>query len=122
MNFEFSIVKLTSEKHTFIFILAQLFCFNFVLFCYESCHQYLRIFNYFFLDSCCLFSSGDVRVNWTPTLKNGVTLKSGDVVSVSGMGRLKVIGKKTRKAAMIFLLKMIKSCMHCNLIAIVSSI
>ncbi|PWZ31380.1 putative RNA-binding protein YlmH [Zea mays] len=38
-----------------------------------------------------LISSGDVRVNWTPTTKNGVTLKSGDVVSVSGMGRLKVI-------------------------------
>jgi RNA-binding protein YlmH len=28
-----------------------------------------------------------------PVLKNGVTLKSGDVVSVSGMGRLKVIKK-----------------------------
>ena len=51
----------------------------------------------------CLLSSGDVRVNWTPTTKNGVTLKSGDVVSVSGMGRLKVIRKKkTRKDAMIF--------------------
>ncbi|XP_066309914.1 uncharacterized protein [Miscanthus floridulus] len=37
-----------------------------------------------------LISSGDVRVNWTPTTKNGVTLKSGDVVSVSGMGRLKI--------------------------------
>ncbi|KAL6845152.1 hypothetical protein ACP4OV_024647 [Aristida adscensionis] len=39
-----------------------------------------------------LISAGDVRVNWTPILKNGVTLKSGDVVSVSGMGRLKVLG------------------------------
>ncbi|GJM93144.1 hypothetical protein PR202_ga09674 [Eleusine coracana subsp. coracana] len=37
-----------------------------------------------------LISAGDVRVNWTPVLKNGVTLESGDVVSVSGMGRLKV--------------------------------
>ncbi|KAK3165430.1 hypothetical protein QOZ80_1AG0033070 [Eleusine coracana subsp. coracana] len=37
-----------------------------------------------------LISAGDVRVNWTPVLKNGVTLKSGDVVSVSGMGRLKI--------------------------------
>lgn len=37
-----------------------------------------------------LISSGDVRVNWTPTTKNGVTLKSGDAVSVSGMGRLKI--------------------------------
>ncbi|XP_039809142.1 putative RNA-binding protein YlmH isoform X2 [Panicum virgatum] len=36
-----------------------------------------------------LISAGDVRVNWAPILKNGVTLKSGDVVSVSGMGRLK---------------------------------
>ncbi|XP_062221173.1 uncharacterized protein LOC133920583 isoform X1 [Phragmites australis] len=38
-----------------------------------------------------LISAGDVRVNWTPALKNGVTLKSGDIVSVSGMGRLKVV-------------------------------
>jgi RNA-binding protein YlmH len=45
----------------------------------------------------CLLSSGDVRVNWAQTTKNGVTLKSGDVVSVSGMGRLKVIGKKQEK-------------------------
>ncbi|RCV27337.1 hypothetical protein SETIT_5G316600v2 [Setaria italica] len=37
-----------------------------------------------------LISAGDVRVNWTPVLKNGVTLKSGDIVSVSGMGRLKI--------------------------------
>ncbi|XP_025816821.1 uncharacterized protein LOC112893613 isoform X2 [Panicum hallii] len=37
-----------------------------------------------------LISAGDVRVNWMPVLKNGVTLKSGDVVSVSGMGRLKI--------------------------------
>ena len=44
--------------------------------------------------SVCLFSAGDVRVNWAPVLKNGVTLKSGDVVSVSGMGRLKVIEKE----------------------------
>ncbi|CAL4974084.1 unnamed protein product [Urochloa decumbens] len=37
-----------------------------------------------------LISAGDVRVNWTPISKNGATLKSGDVVSVSGMGRLKI--------------------------------
>jgi hypothetical protein len=42
-------------------------------------------------NSLSLFSAGDVRINWTPVLKNGFTLKSGDVVSVSGMGRLKVI-------------------------------
>jgi RNA-binding protein YlmH len=41
-----------------------------------------------------LSSAGDVRVNWFPVLKNGVILKSGDVVSVSGMGRLKVIKKE----------------------------
>ncbi|XP_022142745.1 uncharacterized protein LOC111012786 isoform X2 [Momordica charantia] len=34
--------------------------------------------------------SGDVRVNWTPVTKNGTTLKTGDVVSVSGKGRLKI--------------------------------
>ncbi|KAJ0101926.1 hypothetical protein Patl1_04682 [Pistacia atlantica] len=37
-----------------------------------------------------LISSGDVRVNWTTVTKNGTTLKTGDVVSVSGKGRLKI--------------------------------
>ncbi|KQK09715.1 uncharacterized protein LOC100832647 [Brachypodium distachyon] len=37
-----------------------------------------------------LISSGDVRVNWSPVSKSGATLKAGDVVSVSGMGRLKI--------------------------------
>ncbi|POO03202.1 Photosystem II S [Trema orientale] len=37
-----------------------------------------------------LISNGDVRVNWTPVTKNGTTLKTGDVVSVSGKGRLKI--------------------------------
>ncbi|GKV15958.1 hypothetical protein SLEP1_g26679 [Rubroshorea leprosula] len=37
-----------------------------------------------------LISNGDVRVNWTTVTKNGTTLKSGDVVSVSGQGRLKI--------------------------------
>ncbi|CAA6671499.1 unnamed protein product [Spirodela intermedia] len=37
-----------------------------------------------------LISNGDVRVNWSPVTKNGATLKTGDVVSVSGKGRLKV--------------------------------
>ncbi|KAJ4749681.1 RNA-binding S4 domain-containing protein [Rhynchospora pubera] len=35
-------------------------------------------------------SNGDVRVNWSTVRKNGVALKTGDVVSVSGMGRLKI--------------------------------
>ncbi|EXB42552.1 Putative RNA-binding protein ylmH [Morus notabilis] len=37
-----------------------------------------------------LISNGDVRVNWTPVTKNGTILKTGDIVSVSGKGRLKV--------------------------------
>lgn len=37
-----------------------------------------------------LISNGDVRVNWTPVTKNGTTLKTGDIVSVSGKGRLKI--------------------------------
>ncbi|GLT67280.1 hypothetical protein SLA2020_396010 [Shorea laevis] len=37
-----------------------------------------------------LISNGDVRVNWTTVTKNGTTLKTGDVVSVSGHGRLKI--------------------------------
>jgi len=37
-----------------------------------------------------LISSGDVRVNWSLVSKSGATLKAGDVVSVSGMGRLKI--------------------------------
>ncbi|PKA64618.1 hypothetical protein AXF42_Ash007364 [Apostasia shenzhenica] len=37
-----------------------------------------------------LISDGDVRVNWSPVLKNGSTLKTGDVVSVTGKGRLKI--------------------------------
>ncbi|XP_021894644.1 uncharacterized protein LOC110812229 isoform X2 [Carica papaya] len=37
-----------------------------------------------------LISNGDVRVNWTTITKNGTILKTGDIVSVSGKGRLKV--------------------------------
>ncbi|KAJ4896725.1 RNA-binding S4 domain-containing protein [Raphanus sativus] len=37
-----------------------------------------------------LISSGDVRVNWATVTKNGTTVKTGDVVSVSGKGRLKI--------------------------------
>ncbi|XP_011029475.1 PREDICTED: uncharacterized protein LOC105129205 isoform X2 [Populus euphratica] len=36
-----------------------------------------------------LISNKDVRVNWTTITKNNTTLKTGDVVSVSGKGRLK---------------------------------
>ncbi|KAM2898393.1 hypothetical protein COP2_007933 [Malus domestica] len=37
-----------------------------------------------------LICDGDVRVNWTPVTKNGATLKTGDIVSVRGKGRLKI--------------------------------
>ncbi|ONK70138.1 uncharacterized protein A4U43_C05F30650 [Asparagus officinalis] len=37
-----------------------------------------------------LISNGDVRINWSPVSKNGATLKTGDIVSVSGKGRLKI--------------------------------
>lgn len=37
-----------------------------------------------------LISKGDVRINWSTVTKNGATLKTGDIVSVSGSGRLKI--------------------------------
>ncbi|PQQ17973.1 uncharacterized protein Pyn_15243 [Prunus yedoensis var. nudiflora] len=37
-----------------------------------------------------LIRDGDVRLNWTPVTKNGATLKTGDIVSVRGKGRLKI--------------------------------
>ncbi|KAI4322949.1 hypothetical protein L6164_022595 [Bauhinia variegata] len=37
-----------------------------------------------------LISNGNVRVNWTPVKTKGTTLKTGDIVSISGMGRLKI--------------------------------
>ncbi|KAJ4842594.1 hypothetical protein Tsubulata_029710 [Turnera subulata] len=37
-----------------------------------------------------LISSKDVRVNWTTITKSNTTLKAGDIVSVSGLGRLKI--------------------------------
>lgn len=36
------------------------------------------------------FSDGDVRVNWVTVSKNNTTIRSGDMISVSGKGRLKV--------------------------------
>lgn len=35
-------------------------------------------------------SKGELRINWIPVAKNNTTLKTGDIVSVSGRGRLKV--------------------------------
>ncbi|XP_010916069.3 uncharacterized protein [Elaeis guineensis] len=37
-----------------------------------------------------LISAGDVRVNWSPVIKNGTVLKTGDIVSINGKGRLKI--------------------------------
>lgn len=37
-----------------------------------------------------LCSKGEVRVNWNTVSKNNTPLKTGDIVSVSGRGRLKV--------------------------------
>jgi RNA-binding protein YlmH len=37
-----------------------------------------------------MISGGDVRVNWKEVTKNGLCLKTGDVVSVSGKGRIEV--------------------------------
>ncbi|XP_022753266.1 uncharacterized protein LOC111301688 isoform X1 [Durio zibethinus] len=37
-----------------------------------------------------LISSGDLRINWKTVTKSGTILKTGDIVSVSGKGRLKI--------------------------------
>ncbi|CAN0891266.1 Putative RNA-binding protein YlmH [Linum grandiflorum] len=37
-----------------------------------------------------LISKGDVRVNWSTVTKNNTSLRSGDMISVSGKGRLKI--------------------------------
>lgn len=50
------------------------------------------VWNFFclYLYDGCICSNGDVRINWIPVTTKGTTLKSGDIVSVSGKGRLKV--------------------------------
>ncbi|KAL3503207.1 hypothetical protein ACH5RR_037656 [Cinchona calisaya] len=37
-----------------------------------------------------LISNGDVRVNWTSVLKSNTNVKTGDMISVNGKGRLKI--------------------------------
>ncbi|RWR89155.1 RNA-binding S4 domain-containing protein [Cinnamomum micranthum f. kanehirae] len=44
-----------------------------------------------------LIGNGDVRVNWSPVTKNGTTIKTGDIVSVSGKGRLEIGEIKTTR-------------------------
>lgn len=39
-------------------------------------------------------SSGEVRVNWKEVTKTSLTLKTGDVVSVRGKGRIQVISDR----------------------------
>lgn len=44
-----------------------------------------------------LISSKDVRLNWSPVVKNGATIKMGDIVSINGKGRLKIGEIRTTK-------------------------
>ncbi|CAJ2659793.1 unnamed protein product [Trifolium pratense] len=44
-----------------------------------------------------MISNGDVRINWIPITSKGTTIKSGDLVSVSGLGRLKIGEVNTTK-------------------------
>lgn len=44
-----------------------------------------------------LNSNGDVRVNWATVTKNNTTIKTGDMISVSGKGRLKVSYEANKK-------------------------
>ncbi|KAL8046570.1 hypothetical protein ABFX02_08G185900 [Erythranthe guttata] len=37
-----------------------------------------------------MISDGDVRVNWAPVTKSNTTVRTGDIISVSGKGRLKI--------------------------------
>jgi RNA-binding protein YlmH len=47
----------------------------------------IEVYAFEFLYLC---SKGEVRINWNPISKNNTTLKTDDMVSVSGRGRLKV--------------------------------
>ncbi|GAU33735.1 hypothetical protein TSUD_52680 [Trifolium subterraneum] len=44
-----------------------------------------------------MISNGDVRINWIRITSKGTTIKSGDLVSVSGLGRLKIGEVNTTK-------------------------
>lgn len=44
-----------------------------------------------------LISSGDVRVNWSEVTKNGTLLKTGDIISIKGKGRVQVGEIKTTR-------------------------
>ena len=64
--------------------------FLFFLQKYSSFQPYIRIEVYAFESSQSVCSKGELRINWIPVSKNNTTLKTGDIVSVSGRGRLKV--------------------------------
>jgi RNA-binding protein YlmH len=44
-----------------------------------------------------LISSGDVRLNWMGVMKNNTIIKAGDMISISGKGRLKIGEVNTTK-------------------------
>lgn len=44
-----------------------------------------------------LISSGDVRVNWSEVTKNGALLKTGDIISIKGKGRVQLGEIKTTR-------------------------
>lgn len=44
-----------------------------------------------------LISSGDVRVNWSEVTKNGTLLKTGDIISIKGKGRVQLGEIKTTR-------------------------
>lgn len=44
-----------------------------------------------------LIKSGDVRLNWRPVSKPSTDVKAGDVVSVTGKGRLEVLDVQVNK-------------------------
>ncbi|GFH07440.1 S4 RNA-binding domain-containing protein, partial [Haematococcus lacustris] len=44
-----------------------------------------------------MVKAGDVRVNWKTVTKASVELKAGDVISVSGKGRLEIKSVQTTK-------------------------
>uniref|UniRef100_A0A5B7BX92 RNA-binding S4 domain-containing protein n=1 Tax=Davidia involucrata TaxID=16924 RepID=A0A5B7BX92_DAVIN len=44
-----------------------------------------------------MISNGDLRVNWATVTKNNTTVKTGDIISVSGKGRLQIGEIKSTK-------------------------
>lgn len=74
------------QKHFHLSELLHLFCQTKFLInsfrCWAS-HRHAT-------DCTFLSSDGDVRVNWATVTKNNTTVRTGDIISVSGKGRAKV--------------------------------